>query len=180
MPLHMKKIFLFILLFGFYSSKSQVTHSISLGPDLGLPGKNFGSEATLGIGGSIEYQAKFRAPIAIHFHAGYSHFSNKVLSDDKVDFLPIRIGVAGFIYKDQLFISADAGVSHFSASTGTNQTGFSFGIGPGFKFYLNPESKQFLQLSAYYNLHNYDSKTSGQNYSYTWFNIRVAYGFSFR
>jgi hypothetical protein len=160
----------------------QITHSLSIGPDLSIPAKNFGSESTLGIGGSLEYQAKFKGHIGLQLHVGYSHFSNKVLSDDKVDFLPVRIGVIGFIYKDQLFISADAGISHFAASTGTKQIGFSFGIGPGYKFYFSPESKHFLQFSAYYNLHNYQHESGGNsyNYNYTWFNIRAAYGFSFR
>lgn len=161
---------------------AQITHSISIGPDLGLPAKSFGSESTLGIGVSLEYQAKFRAPIAIQVHVGYSHFSNKVLSNDKVSFLPVRIGLAGFVYKDLFFISADAGISHFSASTETRQTGFSLGMGPGCKFYLNAESKQFFQFSAYYNVHNYRQKSGGNsyNYNYTWFNVRAAYGFSFR
>ena len=175
-----------VLLFFFFCLQvdnliSQVTHSVSLGPDLGLPAKSFGSESTLGIGGSWNYQAKFKGPIGFQIHAGYIHFSNKVLSDDKVDFIPIRFGPVAYIYKDVFFIFADVGVSHFSASTGTKQTGFSFGLGPGYNIYIGPESKHFLQFSAYYNLHNYKHESGGNsyNYNYTWFNIRAAYGFSF-
>jgi len=181
-PSMKKQLILFVILWKNCVITAQIVHSITLGPDLGIPAKNFGSEATLGIGGSLEYQAKFSKRIGAQFHIGYSHFSNKVLSDDEVNFLPVRIGIVGFFYKESLFVSADAGISHYSASVGPSQTGFSFGIGPGYKFYFSHESKQFAQVSMYYNLHNYKEESGGNsyNYNYTWFNIRAAYGFSFR
>jgi len=173
----MKRIIIFPYLLLGHFSYSQISHSISLGPDLALPSKNFGAIKT-GIGGSIDYQVKFQGPIGAQLHIGYNHFKNKVVSNDFVNFLLVRAGIVGFIYQDIIFVAADAGISHYSASTVTKQTGFSFGIGPGYKLFFNPEKKQFVQLSAYFNLHKFKSPATG-SYNYTWFNIRLAYGFSF-
>jgi len=155
----------------------QPTQSVTFGIDYSITSANFGATKS-GIGGSADYQIKFNAPVGLQFHIGYSHFKNKVLSNDVVNFLPVRAGVVGFLYQDVIFIFADAGISHYSASSGTKQNGFSFGIGPGYKLYFNPDKKQFLQLSAYFNLHHFYSNYSG-GYNYTWFNIRAAYGLSF-
>ena len=128
----------------------QPINSLSIGPDLALPANNFGANATLGIGGSLEYQAISRGRIAAHVHAGYVHFSNKVVLEENISFVPIRIGIAALVYKDVFFVSGDVGVSYASSSTGTKQLGFSVGVGPGYKFYLNAGKKQFLQFSTYY------------------------------
>jgi hypothetical protein len=157
---------------------SQILQSISLGYDLGIPSKNFATSSKLATGGSLQYQAKFNGPLGVQVHIGYSHFTNKAVSDEYVDFLPVRIGFIYFLYQDIIFVSADGGVSRYSASSGTKQNGFTFGFGPGYKLYFNPTSKQFVQFSAYYNLHHFYSKYTG-GYNYTWFNIRAAYGISF-
>jgi len=161
---------------------SQITHTISFGPDLGLPSKNFGSETSLGIGGSLEYQFKFNAPVGLQLHAGYNHFPSKLTSNDNINFFPLRAGIVGFVYHDIMFISADFGISYFDEPGVEDYTksGFSYGVGAGYKIYVNPDKKQFLQLTAYYNSHKYKDDRWGQNYNYTWFNIRAAYGFSFR
>ena len=160
------------------NTKAQLTHSISLGPELSIPGKNFG-KSNLGFGGSFEYMVKFNAPVGIQFHFGYSGFPNKFYSNSKISFLPVRLGLVGFIYQDLIFVSADAGISHYhSPSTVTDQNGFSFGAGGGYKLFFDPEKKQFVQLSAYFNMHNFRNDTFGQNYNYGWFNIRAAYGLS--
>ena len=176
-----KSIFLlitFYLICG-VSLSAQITNSISLGPDFGIPGKRFGSGARLGIGGSLDYQLKLSVPVGLQIHAGYIKFSDKNYSDTWVSFVPIRLGIVGFIYQDLIFAFVDAGISHYHASTTTKQNGFSFGLGGGYKLFFNPDKKQFVQLSAYYNLHNFKRDITSQNYNYTWFNIRAAYGLSF-
>ncbi|HEX7906387.1 MAG TPA: hypothetical protein VF487_21080 [Chitinophagaceae bacterium] len=170
------KVLTFIFTLCVHFSVGQIVHSISIGPDLGIPTESFG-KANLGFGGSLEYNVKFSGPVGAQFHIGYQSFSNKIYSDQKVTFLPIRLGVIGFIYQDILFLNADAGISHYySPSTGTNQNGFTFGAGGGSKLKLG--SGQFIQVSAYYNLHHYDGLYAGNGYNYNWFNIRAAYGLS--
>lgn len=158
-------------------SSGQFTHLIGLGPELGLPGKNFG-ESNLGVGGSLQYQLKLNAPVGIQVHVGYVNFVSKTefFSDMKykISFLPVRAGILGFIYKDIIFVSADAGISKYHANTGTDQTGFSFGFGGGYKYII--AKKHFAQLSVLYNSHNFQDKQIGQNFNYNWFSLRLAYG----
>jgi hypothetical protein len=54
---------------------AQVTQSLTLGPDLGVPTKNFG-KANLGFGGSFQYRLKFAGPVAIQLPEGYVHFTS--------------------------------------------------------------------------------------------------------
>lgn len=155
---------------------SQTGHSVSLGTDLGIPTESLGA-AKLGFGGSLQYQLKFSDRIAAQLHIGYSGFSNKHDDNQKVSFLPVRLGAVAFIYQDIIFVSADAGVSHYhSPSTLTNQTGFSFGAGTGYRYLIG--NGQFIQISGYYNMHNFKREDTGQDYNYNWFNIRAAYGLS--
>lgn len=173
----MKQLILSLLLFISFESISQNTHRFSIGPDLGLPSKgSFGSTVNVSIGGSVQYQVKFAAPFGLQVHAGYSHFGDNY---GKVSFLPVRAGVVGYLYQDLIYAYADAGASRYhSPTTGTTQTGFSFGAGAG---YLLPiDATKFIQLSAYYNLHrfNYKNDPYGQDYNYNWFNVRAAFGFS--
>lgn len=154
-------------------SRAQITHQISLGPDLGIPGKQLGT-ASVSLGGSIEYQLKFKAPIGIQIKAGYNKFGNDDIGI--VRLFPVRAGLVGYLYQDIIFAFADAGMSHYySPTTGTKQDGFSFGIGAGYKLKIYPN--QFLQVSAYYNSHHFDH--DGGEYNITWFNIRAAYGLNF-
>jgi hypothetical protein len=167
--------FFLTLFFIPFFSYSQNTHFVSIGPDLSIPSTNLGS-ANVSLGGSFQYQLKFNAPVAAQLHVGYAHFEDQF--GGKVSFLPVRAGLAGFLYQDLLFVSADAGFSKYhSPTTGTKQTGFSFGTGAGYRLPLS--NKQFLQFSAYYNLHNFKNDLFGQNYNYNWFNIRAAFGLAF-
>lgn len=170
---------IFILLFSIgvvINCYSQASHSLHIGPHLGIPSNNLGN-ASLGFGGSVEYNLKFRGPIGGQFHLGYSRFSNKSISDQEVTFLPIRIGAIAYIYEEIFFINADAGISRYSSkSTGTKQSGFTLGIGTGYRQPLT--GGQFVQFSAYFNLHHFEGATGARGYNYSWFNIRAAYGLS--
>jgi len=154
---------------------SQVTHSISLGPDVGL-GSNFGKSSKASLGGSIEYVAKLSDIFGIRLSAGYNKFKGKVY-DDYVSFLPIRAGVQAFVFEDVIFFFIEGGVAKFKASTGTEKTGPSFDIGAGYRVPLT--YNQFIQLSGYFNYYRYKGDPPGGDLNYTWFNFRVAYGLSF-
>lgn len=172
----MKKRTSLFLSFIFFNSIifGQIDHSISLGPDLSIPTESLG-RANLGFGGSLQYQLKFSAPVAVQLHVGYSSFTNKVYSDQRVSFLPVRLGAVGFVYQDIFFVYADAGISQYHSKSGDpDRSGFSFGAGVGYKQSL--DNGQFLQFSAYYNLNKFKRETPGYYYKYNWFNIRAAYG----
>jgi Outer membrane protein beta-barrel domain len=155
---------------------SQLTHSVSIGPDLGIPTPSLG-KANIGFGGSLQYQIKFSPPLALQLHVGYISFTNKLYADDKVTFLPVRLGGVYYLYQDIIFVSADAGISHYySPSTGTKQNGFTLGTGIGYRYPIS--NSQFVQVSGYYNLHNFKRAQSSQDYNYNWFNVRAAYGLS--
>jgi len=170
---------LFPLIFG-ERTNGQSNHFISLGADLSIPIKNLGSKTPTSIGGSIDYQLKFKAPVGLQAHVGFNRFKGAIFGTI-LNFLPIRVGVVGYLYKDLLFVSADAGVSFYSSPNGglPAQTGFGFGAGAGYRQPVN--KNQFIQLSGYYNLHKYKDTPYGTplEYNFTWFNIRLAYGFSF-
>jgi hypothetical protein len=177
----MKKILISLfLLMCIYSVSAQVTHSISIGPELSIPIKNFGSETPTSIGGSVDYQLKFNAPFALQAHIGFNRFKGALVGT-RLNFLPVRIGVVGYLYKDILFVSANAGVSFYNSPNGglPAQTGLGFGAGGGYRQPLN--NNKFIQLSGYYNLHKYKGNPYGTaiEYDFTWFNIRLAYGLSF-
>ena len=155
--------------------QGQVSHSLSIGPDLGL-GANFGKSSKASIGGSIEYVAKFSDIFGIRLSSGYNKFKGKVY-DDFVSFLPVRAGVQAFVYEDLIFVFTEAGIANYKASTGTEKTGPSFDIGAGYR--LPIANSQFVQLSAYFNFYRYKGDPPGGDFNYTWFNFRVAYGLSF-
>lgn len=171
----MRQIFFFVFMCVHTLIYAQKRNFISMGPDISLPSTNL-KGTSVSIGGSFQYQIKFNAPVALQLHAGYSHFKDGF--GGKVNFLPIRAGVVGYLYQDILYVYTDAGISHYqSPTTTTKQNGFSFGFGGGYRQKLGVS--QFLQFSTYYNLHNFKLAATSQNYNYTWFNIRAAYGFSF-
>jgi hypothetical protein len=148
-------------------------NSISLGPEIGLA-SNFKSSSKTGIGGSLEYTNRFSEHFGIRFFSGVSSFKGKYFSDDRVSFEPIRLGGQGFLYKDLIFLYAEAGIAGFQAqSSKTHTAGFSYGLGGGYRMPINM-NKQFLQLSAYYNYFRYSDFLT-----YTWLNIRLAYGINF-
>jgi hypothetical protein len=173
----MQSRYLVIFIFCLYTSslRGQTMQTISIGGDLSVPSSSLKSSSP-SFGGSLQYLFKFNAPVGLQFHVGYNHFKDAL--GGKVNFLPVRAGVVSYLYEDLLYVYADAGISHYqSPTTTTKQDGFSFGIGAGFRQELSRNN--FLQFSAYYNLHNFKLPATGQNYNYTWFNVRAAYGFSF-
>jgi hypothetical protein len=152
----------------------QIVSSISVGPGLGL-GANFGKSSKASIGGSIDYVAKFSS-IGVRVSGGYNKFKGKVY-DDYVSFLPIRAGVQAFLADDLIFVYGEGGIAKFKASTGTEKTDPSFSFGAGRRQPIGGD--QFIQLSVYFNYYKYKGDPPGGDLNYTWFNFRVAYGFSF-
>lgn len=154
----------------------QISHYFSAGPEVSFPGKRLGSNTPASLGGSFQYQLKFNAPLAIQLHAGFNHFTDAL--GGKVNFTPVRAGLVGYVYKDIFFADICAGISHFKATpSGITKDGFSFGLGGGYRQMFG--NSQFVQVSFAYNSHNYKNATYSQDYNYTWFNVRAAYGFSF-
>jgi hypothetical protein len=172
----MKRFFLVsIIFFAGKNLTGQVTHSVTLGPDLGL-GANFGNSSKASLGGSIEYVAKLNSIIGIRLSGGYNKFKGKYY-EDYVSFLPIRAGIQAFLYQDLLFAFMEGGIANYKASTGTEKTGPSFSIGAGYRQAI--AENQFIQFSTYFNYNKYKGDPPGGNLNYTWFNFRVAYGLSF-
>jgi hypothetical protein len=166
-------IVLFLPLFGSISL-SQINHSITLGPDLGI-GANFGKSSKASIGGSFEYVAKFSPLIGIRLAGGYNRFNGKTSSF--VSFFPIRVGLQAFVSDDMIFFFADGGVADFKAGSGTEKSDPSFGIGAGYR--LPVAGSQFAQFSAWFNFFRLKVDPPGEDINYTWFNFRAAYGLSF-
>ena len=166
----MKKLTL--LFFGFlFSFKSFSQNSISVGPQLGFA-SNFSSSAKTGFGGGVEYTNQFSEHVGARFYAGYDRFKGKYFADDVVSFVPFRAGLQAFLYKDIISAYAEAGVASFHAkSSGSHNTNFSFALGAAYRMPLGL-SQQFIQVSGYYNYYKYS-----EHLNYTWYNIRVAYGF---
>jgi hypothetical protein len=170
----MKKYFLlFINVLIFRLTFSQLNHTISLGPDLGIAA-NFGKSSKLSLGGSVEYALNFAPKVGIRLHAGYNKFKGKIF-DEYVSFLPVRAGVQGFIYQDIFFAFAEGGIATYKSSNPTPAlTKFSWAAGLGYNQYIDQKRKQLIQTSVYFNYFKHNTYLN-----YTWFNIRVAYGLSF-
>ena len=167
---------LILLLFLFTKSGiSQGMHSITIGPDLGL-GSNFGKTSKVSIGGSIEYVARLNEIFGIRLAGGYNRFNGKTY-DGYVSFLPLRTGLQYFLYRDIFYMHTDIGIARYSASSGTKKTGPYLAIGAGFRQSLLND--QFIQFSSYFNFYKLSVDPPGDDLNYTWFNLRVAYGFSF-
>jgi hypothetical protein len=150
---------------------SQVTHSITLGPDLGI-GANFGKSSKASIGGTLEYVAKFSPVVGIRLSGGYNRFNGKFY-DDHVSFLRARAGFQAHLYQDIFFVFAEGGIATFKSSNPDPAlTKFSWAAGAGYRQPLN--KGQFLQFSAWFNYFRHNP-----NLTYTWFNFRAAYGLSF-
>jgi hypothetical protein len=175
----MKHIFIIFLLFSL-SSNSQISHSISLGPELAVPGKNM-SGANIGFGGSLAYLFQFSERIGIHLHCGYNQFSGKSGGSNKIDFLSARAGISSFIVEDVIFAFADVGTTRFHSSyTGTKENGISVAVGGGSRFLVG--TNQFMQLSISYNPSSIHFDQLGQSYNnrYDWLTIKAAFGLLFR
>jgi hypothetical protein len=171
-----RKLLVFIITFLVGKSiLSQVTHSITIGPDLGL-GANFGKSSKGSIGGSLEYVAQLSEKIGIRLSGGYNKFNGRYY-DDYVSFLPIRIGVQAFVFEELIFAFTEAGIAKYKASSGTEKTGPSLSFGAGYRQPLS--GRQFIQTSVYFNYYKYKGDPPGGDLNYTWFNFRIAYGFSF-
>jgi hypothetical protein len=169
----MKRLFLVsIIFFAGKNLTGQVTHSISLGPNLGL-GANFGNSAKASIGGNFEYVAKFSQVIGARVSIAYNKFRDKADEQRYVSFLPVRAGVQAFIYQDIFFVYAEGGIATYKSSNPDPAlTKFSWSLGTGYRQPL--AQNQFLQFSAWFNYFKHNP-----NLTYTWFNFGVAYGLSF-
>jgi hypothetical protein len=173
----MRHCLIFISLFYSSISRSQNTNLLSVGLDLAIPSGTI-SNSNLGFGGSLQYQLKFSAPIAIQLNADYLLFGNKSYSGEKLHFFPVRLGLAGFLYRDILFVAVDGGISHFhSTASGSNLIGYTVNGGIGYMYTIG--NNQFMQMNLYYAVNHFKSKTSNSNLRYNWFTIRASYGLSF-
>lgn len=121
-----------------------------------------------------DYVAYITPKLGLRLHGGYNKFKGKIF-DDYVSFLPVRAGVQGFIYQDLIFAFAEGGIATYKSSNpGSSRTKFSWAIGGGYNQHINEKKTQFIQTSAWFNFFKHN-----EYLNYTWFNLRVAYGFSF-
>jgi hypothetical protein len=164
----MKKLTLIFLLTLSFSSCLLAQQAISFGPQIGL-GSNFGKSAKMGIGGSIEYDNRFTEHFGIRVSAGYNYFKEKYY-EGHVSFLPVRAGIQGYLSPNVLLFG-EAGVATYGDSNNDSQTGFSYGLGTGYRIPLN--ATQFIQLSGSFNFFRYSNSLT-----YTWFNFGAAFGLS--
>jgi hypothetical protein len=174
----MKYTLITLLLVFSLGSNSQSFHSISLGPEMAVPGNHL-SGANIGFGGSLAYLLPLSEKIGIHIHGGYNQFTGKSGSD-KIDFLSARAGLTGFIYEDVIFAFADVGTIHYHSNYTDKGNGISVGVGGGSRFLIGPS--QFMQLSISYNPSTIHYNRLGQSYSsrYDWLTIRAAFGLLFK
>jgi hypothetical protein len=172
--MNMKKcVLLFVLFLKMISmAYSQIGHSVSIGPDLGI-GANFGKASKLSLGASFNYTLHLSDKVGIRLHAGYNRF-NANIPGDYVSFLPLRAGLQAFVYKDIFFVFAEGGVTTFNDSTPEDPLSkFSWAAGLGRNIPLDEKGKSFIQVSACFNFYKHR-----QYSNYTWFNLRAAYGLS--
>ncbi len=161
-----------LLIFIFISQQVFAQNSISVGPQLGFAA-NFSSSAKTDFGGSIEYSNQFSEHLGARFYTGYDRFKGKYFADDVVSFVPIRAGLQGFLYKDIISAYIETGIASFHAkSSGSQNTSFSYAFGAAYRMPLGL-NQQFVQVSGYYNYYKYS-----EHLNYTWYNLRVAYGFN--
>lgn len=163
-----KPAFLFLFSF-FLASLILAQSSISIGAQIGLA-SNFGSSSKMGIGGSLELDNRLSNHFGIRGSVGYNYFKGKYFVDDYVSFLPIRAGVQGYL-APEIFVSGEAGIAVYGDSNNESKTGFSYGLGAGYRIPLH--KKKFVQLSGNYNYFRHSSFLN-----YTWFQLRAAFGFS--
>jgi hypothetical protein len=144
-----------------------------VGPQLGFA-SNFSSSAKTGLGASIEYTGQFSEHLGARVYVGYDRFKGKYFAEDVVSFLPVRAGLQGFVYKDIFSVFAEAGVASFHAkSTEIHNSNFTYALGVAYRMPLG-QSKQFLQVSGAYDYYRYSDQ-----FHYSWYNIRLAYGLGF-
>lgn len=163
-----KSLIIVFLIAAWYNSFSQ--SSISFGPEIGFA-NNFSNSSKPGLGASIEYVNKFSKGVGARMFAGYDNFRDKYV-DGYVSFLSLRGGLQAFL-AELLFIYGEGGIVSYHDSNNSNQAGFSFGIGAGYRMPLMTGQK-FIQLSTHYNFFKYNN-----NSFYTWFNVRAAFGLNF-
>lgn len=144
--------------------------SVSFGPELGFA-SNFSSSSKTGFGGSAEYANRFSKNVGARAYLAYHYFKGKYF-DDHISFLPARGGIQAFL-GELLLIYAEAGIASYHDSNNTSESGFSYALGAGYRIPLGL-GKQYAQISAYYNFFRFN-----ENLTYTWFNIRLAYGLNF-
>jgi hypothetical protein len=166
----MKKCSSLLLFILFISLSVPAQNTITAGPELNAGGKQFEDAKKTGVGFSIEYLAKAFAKGGIRVYTAYNHFPHQY-GNNKFNFIPLRAGYEHFIYSDNLFVYAEAGLANFLFSSG-NHTGFSAAAGGGYK--INMPKATLLQLSIFYNYNRFQSSVN-----YNWLTLRAAYGIKF-
>lgn len=132
-------------------------------------------DANGGYGAGISFLIPAGPDGAIRLYSGYDRFPKAVgLIGNDTDlpssFLSWRAGYQRWLYSDNVFVYADAGVSTLFHQ-GSNSTGFSYAAGAGYKLNL-PKSK-LLQFTLSYQRSRID------DVSYAWLSLGAAYGIKF-
>jgi len=169
----MKRIFVIVsALFQFQFASAQFF--ATTGPAAGFA-SNFAESSKMGSGWELEAGYKFSKNFGAGLSIDYMLFRGKIIEDSYVNFLPIRAGIHGFL-SDQIFVYGETGVGSYWDNNKTQKTGFTYALGAGYRIPIRPSNQfinQFIQLSASYNYFQFD-----ENLHYTWFGVKVAYGFS--
>jgi hypothetical protein len=155
----------FVVAVCFFSAQAWSQHLLSAGPEVAF-GTNFG-KTKAGFGASIEYLYKFSERVGVRTSGGYDVFNVRNVNDSKTSFLPIRVGIEGFL-SDVFFAYCEAGIAFYRSSF-YDENKFSYAIGTGYKVPFGLKN-QFVQISALYNSVLFTKS------SLAWFNFRVAYG----
>ena len=102
--------------------------------------------------------------------AAFNRFAQKSVATH-LTFFPVRLGYEHFLYSDNLFAFAEAGIANFKTS-GRIHPGLSVAGGAGYK--INMPKATLLQLSIFYNYNRYQSLIKAN-----WITLRAAYGVKF-
>lgn len=144
---------------------------------LGVHG-NAGNKAFDGNGG-YGADLSFLVPAgpngALRLYAAYDRFPNgfTLAGDDNghpLSFVSARAGYHRWLYSDNVFVYADAGISNLFHPA-SNATGLSYAVGTGYKLNL-PKSK-LLQFTLSY------QRNKNGHVPYGWVGLGAAYGFKF-
>lgn len=113
---------------------------------------------------------------AIRFHTAFDRFPNGFVDwvdsvrHQPVFFTAIHTGYQRWLYSDNLFAYAQAGISPIF-QPGKTYTSFSYGLGTGYK--VNLQKSKLLQFTLSY------QRRISRYAGYGWTELGVAYGFKF-
>jgi opacity protein-like surface antigen len=162
--MNIKYAFFFCLVFAIRFCQAQST--ISVGPDLGLAAHK--SNASVGIGASLEYSAAISHGLGFRAFGGYSHFNAKS-GNTQFSMVPVRAGLQAGL-GETFLLYGEAGISAVHTSAALDNSGFTYAFGGGYRVPFTND-KKFLQVSAFYSAVRFD-----RSYYFHWVDIRVAYG----